>query len=247
MPDVVVVLGSYNRLPLLQCCVGSLRRSVGALTYRIVIADGGSTDGSVTWMESQPDVELIHGDLSGAVRNFNLGFARAIELEAPFVAILNDDDRLLCPPPIIRESIDIMRADEAVGGVAFETNLRGPWTFEEWNGKAYVNKGVVRREALMAVSRAQGDPEGKRFWSPEWKTYAADTQAGLLIWKLGWRVERGVGLRVDDTTVPDALRKGNVQKYCADGTSDLFTARWNNPHAADYDPELALSFGGRVR
>jgi len=142
-----------------------------------------------------------------------------------------------------------MLADPGIGAVAFETNLRGDWKCEEWHGKPYLNKGVMRREVLMAVARTQGDPEGKRFWSPKWHTYAADTQAGLLIWKLGWTVAHGFGLRVHDNARnrSDALRSANVARYRVDGTVALFHERWDDPHSVDYDPALAREFGGRIQ
>jgi glycosyltransferase involved in cell wall biosynthesis len=246
--DVAIVLGTYNRLGLLQAAVSSIRRSVGVLSYTIIVVDGGSTDGSVEWLADQDDVTLIAGDLSGAVRNFNLGFARAVDYDAAFIGILNDDDELIGPEPEIQRCVEWMRTDGSIGGITFESDLRGKWACEKWRDKSYCNKGLVRREALMAAARAQGDETGRKFWSEEWRTYAADTQAGLLIWKLGWRIIDGVGWRVRDNakTGGDSLRKQNVNDYVKGGTARIFTERWKAANAADYDPEFAQRFGGYV-
>jgi hypothetical protein len=77
MPDVGIVFGTYNRLPLLQVCISSLRPSVGSLSYEIVVVDGGSSDGTQHWARCQPDVVLIEQTLplTGAVIAYNLGFA----------------------------------------------------------------------------------------------------------------------------------------------------------------------------
>lgn len=250
MIDVVIVLGTYNRLALLQAAIASIRRSCGSLSYTIIVVDGGSDDGTREWLADQEHVVTIcQGKLLGAVRAFNAGFSMATIIGSPWVVILNDDDELIGPEPEIQRCVEMMRADESIGAVAFEANLRGKWQCECWRDKPSCGKGVVRRETLMAVARAQGDPEGRKFWSEEWETYAADSQAGCLIHKLGWRVLQGVGMRVDDKAKNggDELRKRNVERYLKSGTAKLFTQRWGHPGAADYSPEFAREFGGFVR
>lgn len=249
MPEVAAVMGTYNRLELLQQSISSIRRAVGALSYAVVVVDGGSTDGTRGWLIEQPDVVAIFQSppLTGAVKAFNLGFARAVELGAEWVVVLNDDDELIGPGPEIELAVQQMRADPVIGAVAFETDLRGGWSYEEWHGRPYANKGVFRRAAGMAAARAQGNPEGKRWWSEEWATYASDTQLGLLLWRLGWTIERGKGLRVHDVNPQDELRRHNGKTYAADGTVNIFYARWGSKDAADYDPDFAAKHGGLVR
>lgn len=254
MLDVCVVLGTFNRLALLQKALASFRRSCGVLDYEIVVVDGGSTDGSLEWMADQPRVHVIRQSLplTGAVAAFNLGFAEAVESNARYVAILNDDDELIGPSAEIETACDMMDHDARIGAVAFETDLRGPWACEEWNGKPYANKGVARREAGMAAARAAGDPTGKAWWSRDHLTYASDTETGLWIWRLGWTIARGVGLRVHDNADAnvvncDSLRKNNVKAYMESGTVALFHKRWDGPNSADYDANDATKFGGRMQ
>jgi glycosyltransferase involved in cell wall biosynthesis len=249
---VAVVMATYNRLGLLQKAIASTRRSVGDLGYVIVVVDGGSDDGTREWLVKQPDVQSIWQELplTGAVKAYNLGFEHAVGTEAPFICIINDDDQFIAHNGAyeIAEAVDQMLVDRSIGGVTFETDLRGEWDCERWRDKSYCNKGVVRRSALMASARAQGDPEGCRFWSTEWKTYAADTQAGLLIWKLGWSIVEGKGLRVRDNARDggDAMRKANVDDYVKGGTAKVFTQRWSSPMSANYNPEFAIKYGGRI-
>ena len=254
MPDVAVVLGTFNRLDMLKAAVESIRRSVGALDYRIVVVDGGSTDGSCAWLASQRDVVPIFQELplTGAVKAFNLGFTYAVHCDARYVGILNDDDSLIGPSCEIEACVKMMDQDATIGAVALETDLRGDWTCEDWNGKPYCNKGVVRREAGMAAARAAGDPEGCAWWSRDHHTYASDTELGLWIWRLGWTVVRGVGLRVHDNAdasckTGDVMRKENVAEYTKPGgTHRLFHQRWGVPTAADYNRADAERFGGRL-
>jgi glycosyltransferase involved in cell wall biosynthesis len=244
---VAVVFGTYNRKPLLEQAVASIRRSVGGLSYRILVADGGSTDGSREWLAAQPDCELLEGGLNGAVAAFNVGFARAVDLASPYVAILNDDDELIGPQTELQRCVEIMNYDPGIGAVALEFDLYGDWRCAEWNGKPSCGKGVVRRSVLMAVARAQGDPDGRRFWDPRWKTYAADSAAGCWIHRLGWTVARGIGLRVHDGKPEDALMKRNKDEYRADGTVNIFMREWGHPREMEYCRADAARFGGRMR
>jgi hypothetical protein len=79
----------------------------------------------------------------------------------------------------------------------------------------------------MAVARAQGDPKGKNFWNPIYKTYCADTEFGLWMWALGYQIYKGVGLRVHDCQAKDTLRKtnGTDVNIC----QNLFKERWSKP------------------
>ena len=236
---VGIVFGTYNRLELLKRAITSARASVGALDYRMFIVDGGSTDGTKDWLRYQVDVALIEqtGPLTGAVRAFNLGFAAAVEGNFDFVVHLNDDAEIVTPGAIER-AIELLLADDKIGEVAFEFDLRGSWGFEHVNGMLYANFGVIRREAGMAVARAQGDPSGRDWWNPIYKTYGADTEFGVWLWKLGWRVQHGVGLRVHDVNAKDALRAGNEGK---NADSPLFWSRWKDARfGPDLSPELGL-------
>jgi glycosyltransferase involved in cell wall biosynthesis len=249
MPDVAIVLGTYNRLLLLQRAIGSFRRATGGLSYAIIVVDGGSVDGTLDWLDAQPDVQTIKQELplTGAVTAFNLGFAQAVESEAPFVVVLNDDDEIVTRRAIFT-AVEMLRQSESVGAVAFETNLRGPWGFELIHGKPYANKGVFRREAGMAAARAAGDPEGKAWWSRDHLTYASDTELGCWIWRLGWTIERGTGLRVNDSAAgaSDAMREANIKAYTASGSVAKYHARWDNAKRMNYSREDAKAFGGRI-
>lgn len=254
-PDVAIVLGTYERLGLLKRAVASIRRSVGVLEHRIIVVDGGSTDGTCEWLVEQCDISPIFQKLplKGAVDAFNLGFAFAVYSEAPYVVILNDDDELIGPTCEIERAVAIMARNESIGAVAFATDLRGPWACEEWHGYPYCNKGVVRRTAGMAAARAAGDPEGCAWWSRDHHTYASDTELGLWIWRLGWSVIRGLGLRVHDNADAackkmDSMREANVARYRdpKTGTARLFMERWGKPESLVYSREDAVQFGGRV-
>jgi glycosyltransferase involved in cell wall biosynthesis len=251
MLDWCIVLGTYNRLPLLQKAIRSIRRSVGGLKYRSVVVDGGSTDGTCQWLFQQRDIVPIlqQPPLTGAVAAFNLGFTYAVTAGVPFVCILNDDDELIGPANEIEWAVSIMRLNPKVGAVAFESDLRGAWDFERIHNRPYCNKGVVRREAGMAAARAAGDPTGCCWWSRDHLTYASDTEMGCWIWRLGWSIEPGKGLRVRDNarSESDAMREANIKAYAASGSVAKYHARWDDPKRLEYSAVDAKAFGGRVR
>lgn len=232
-----VVFGTFNRFPLLKKAIASVRQAVVSCgEYEIVVVDGGSTDGSREWLREQPCVKLIEqeGPLTGAVAAFNLGFGYCVDAGYDYVCHLNDDAEIITDDGIGR-AIGVMIADQQVGEVAFEIDLRGDWAFEYINGVPYANFGVVRRDVGMAVARAQGDETGRNWWNPIYRTYGADTEFGVWVWKLGFRVFEGQGIRVHDANELDELRKGNAGgDGNKNGDSDLFWSRWKNEHLLPY-------------
>lgn len=228
-PDLAIVFGTYNRKALLQKAVASVRRSVGQIAYEIVVVDGGSLDGSREWLAAQPDVVLIgqRGPLTGAVAAFNLGFAYAVDRGVPFIAHLNDDVEIVTPNAFV-EALVRLRSDPGIGAVAFAFDLYGDWGFDTVNGKPYSNYGVIRLEAGMAAARAQGDPTGRAWWNPIYRTYGADSELGVWLWKLGWRVEMAADLRVHDHEAQDALRESNDARNPDRRDSKVFWDRWRD-------------------
>lgn len=226
MSECAVVLGTYNRLSHLQRAVASIRRAMeGIRGYRIVVVDGGSTDGSIDYLASAKDVELLRQELplTGAVAAFNLGFGWCVEQGIPFVAHLNDDAEVVTPR-LFQRAIDHLVRQPRVGEVAFAFDLRGAYAHESALQRVYANFGLIRLEAGMAVAQAQGDPDGKLWWNPIYKTYGADTEFGMWLHKLGYGVAPREDLKVHDTCCQDSLRAGNNGRDRAD--SMLFWSRW---------------------
>lgn len=64
--DLSIVFGTYNRLQYLRDTVAFARASAAPLSVEFVVADGGSTDGTVQWLKAQSDVVYIEHGLHGA-------------------------------------------------------------------------------------------------------------------------------------------------------------------------------------
>ena len=239
---VAFVIPTYNRLSLLKGAIASARRAC-SFSLHFYVCDGGSTDGTREWVRAQPDTTLLEGGLTGAVAAVNVGTGAAVDAGAEFVVVLNDDSAFETGG-----EVDAALNDYTAQAVAFEMNTRGPWQCEEWAGLPYGNTCIVRREVGMAVARAQGDPTGRAWWCRDHSTYAADSEFGLQLHRLGWTMVRGVGLRVRDFSVQDEMKKRNVAEYTRpDGTHRLFHARWGTPAQCQYSREDAEKYGGISR
>ncbi|MFH0944090.1 MAG: glycosyltransferase [Planctomycetota bacterium] len=74
---VTVVIPSYNRIATLKGCIQGIRDTAGHPDFEIVVVDGGSDDGSVEWLEQQPDVRLLQVQKRGVAMAVNLGIAQS--------------------------------------------------------------------------------------------------------------------------------------------------------------------------
>jgi glycosyltransferase involved in cell wall biosynthesis len=224
---VAIVYGTYNRLAYLQRAVASVRKAAGGLDVTSVVVDGGSTDGSRAWLAEQPDVVLIgqRGPLSGAVRAFNLGFGYACDNGFPFIGHFNDDAEFVTAG-MLENAVGMLKKQQTLGEVAFEFDLRGSYTFERVNDRIYANYGLLRREVGMEVAKRQGDPSGRNWWNPIYKTYGADCEFGCWLWHLGYTIDPGHGLRVHDCNAQDSLRDANEANKPTRHDSQLFWRRW---------------------
>jgi len=188
--EIVVVLGTYNRLPMLKQAVESIKDVLKDHLDMIMVVDGGSQDGTLDWLEGQHSkiaYIIQEPPLTGAVEAFNQGFAwAASQPNVPYVMHFNDDAIL---EGDIEPALEALK-DPKVGEVAFAFDLWTPglFHFDQINGVPYANYGLIKQEVGIAVAKAQGDPTGLRWWDPAYFTYAADTQLGVWIWKLGYRV-----------------------------------------------------------
>jgi O-antigen biosynthesis protein len=163
--DIVsIVIPTYNRFDRLTRCVDNIRRQVRQ-PHKVIVVDGGSTDGTRDWLAQQNDLSVIlEPRREGAVRAFNKGFRAATGL---YVMWLNDDAFPL-PGAIEAAVAMIERPDLAdLGMVAFYHNWHNERnvldrvrvngdTYEMCHvrGYPYANFGLIRRSLLERVGFA---------------------------------------------------------------------------------------------
>src|ERR1035437_4840537 len=100
-PPITIVILTWNALDYTKGCLESLRAYTDYPDYRVIVADNGSSDGTIEYLRSLPWVKvLLNGD--------NLGFAagnnRAIRIADPAsdVVLLNNDTELHQPDWLAR-------------------------------------------------------------------------------------------------------------------------------------------------
>lgn len=232
MTLISVVSGTFQRLLLLQRMVASARASVPAgIPLEFVIVDGGSTDGTIDWCLSQPDVRLIqHGELRGAIPAFCDGAKAA---HGRYVILANDD--VLFRQDSIFRAMLYLETHLKCGAVAFADNRPafGKTGYQVMgmaatrNGKpvtvAYAQVGMFRRWLGNDVGWWGADDS-----TFPARTYAGDNYLSSGIWQRGYTVDAVPGVEVDDMVYEDDLRKINGS-HRPDGShpdSEAYFARY---------------------
>lgn len=115
VPDLSIVVVSWNTANLLGNCLGSLPGACASLEYETLVVDNGSRDGSAAMVRERfPHVTVLE---SGG----NIGFSRGNNLALPrcrgaYVLLLNPDT--VCPPGSLAKLVDFARGQERLGAVA---------------------------------------------------------------------------------------------------------------------------------
>lgn len=212
-PLISLVTGTYNRLPHLQNMLSSLREACGRRLHErleIIIVDGGSSDGTLEWLEGKPVTLIKHGELRGAIRAFNDGCAVAT---APFVLLANDD--ISFHPHSIARALAHLDATPHCGAVAFADNRQNRQDYYvatmtgfrdgKVTGLNYAQVGLFRKSL--------GDAAG--WWGADDPTFTARTYGGdnylsARIWGMGYTVDAVEGAAITDHIVEDNLRVANM-------------------------------------
>jgi len=226
LPVVSVLFGTYNRLALLQRCVTSVRRAVGALPYEMVICDAGSNDGTRQWLSEQEDVVLLgRQELTGAVVAFNHCQQLA---RGKYLCTLNDDVEV--EGGAIARAVVVLEQEPEVGQIAMvlQRHGTGPW-FANYISPPdyyYANFGVIRAELVERIVAITGG-----MWSPCYYTYGADVELSCWVHRLGYQVKPCSELRVLDHEHVDGLREANHAGGKAARDGNHYNQRWGDKRA----------------
>jgi glycosyltransferase involved in cell wall biosynthesis len=111
VPEISVVIATYNRARTLPRAVDSVLAQQGA-NFELIVIDDASTDGTTAYLSSLDDPRIVarraQNNLGpGGARNFGLELARA-----PVVAFLDSDDAYL--PNRLSKPLAVLRADPSL-------------------------------------------------------------------------------------------------------------------------------------
>lgn len=189
---------TYNRLPFLKQCLNSLLNKFGDYPYEIIIADGGSTDGTLDYLKSlnSDNVKLIEqGKLTGITKAYNVSFKIA---KGDYIFIGNDDHVLI--PEVLINSCKLMEKEDEIGLVAVKMqeptygNLHGVTRSEISRYWILLSKIHIFRSSALKDSG---------YIDEAFRSYYIDNDSTLNIMKLGYTTifTRDVGVihyRVQD-------------------------------------------------
>ena len=90
-PNFSIITPSFNMLNYLKMCAASISDQFG-ITYEHLIIDGGSTDGTLQWLQSQDKIKFISESDNGMYDALNKGLRVA---KGDIIAYLNCDEQYL--------------------------------------------------------------------------------------------------------------------------------------------------------
>jgi GT2 family glycosyltransferase len=120
-PSIQIVVLNWNGLADTMACLDSLRR-MRYEAYRIVVVDNGSSDGSMDALSRDAPLRELELIAAGRNRGYaggnNLGIRRALDSDAEFILVLNNDT-----------TVDSSLLDELVAAANRhpEAGCFGPW------------------------------------------------------------------------------------------------------------------------
>jgi len=75
--DISIVTPCFNSIRWIELCVRSVRHALQGRDYEHIVCDGGSTDGTLEYIQQQKDLRLIPGPDQGMYDALNKGMAAA--------------------------------------------------------------------------------------------------------------------------------------------------------------------------
>jgi GT2 family glycosyltransferase len=176
VPQVSIVIVSFNTRDLLRECIGVVRREVGGIVQETIVVDNASRDGSADMVRSQfPEVQLIRSDT-------NLGFAgannRAFAVaRGKYIVLLNSD--AFVEPNALPLSVMHMEANPAVGlGGARLIGRDGSWQPAARMFPSPLNDLLMLSGLAARYPRSRFLGRADRTWADPGKAAAVDWVPG---------------------------------------------------------------------
>jgi glycosyltransferase involved in cell wall biosynthesis len=197
--EISIVIGTFNRKNMLVNCIESIRSNDITVPYEMIVVDGGSDDGTPSWLLRQKDILTIvqhnrvtengQANLRRSWGYFmNLGFKSA---EGKYICMVSDDCYI--HPDTIMNGYDLMEADtqHKIGACAFlfrDCFIHDQFFVYMFQEKVLVNHGIYRKEILQSLG-----------WIDEehFKFYFADTDLSLKIWDRGYHITPSLGSLIE--------------------------------------------------
>ncbi len=155
-PTLSILLGTFNRIDSLKLLIDSLYSKAG-VDFEVLIADAGSSDGTLEWLRS-----LDREELRIFEQQKKIGQARALNELLPFargrfVCWLSDDNELVSNE--LKEACMWLSRDNHLGIYGLKVkDVVGPFSNSPYiggistKGLLNVNQGVLRTDTMRNVN-----------------------------------------------------------------------------------------------
>lgn len=186
---ISLCIATYNRLHDLKNLINSFTGKFGEYPHEIIIADGGSNDGSLEYLRSLDNISLIEQKkLTGAVKAFNECFKIA---KYEYLIPLSND--LVVVPKVIVKACKLMDKEKQIGLVA--PKLQEP-TYGNLTG---VTNKIDQYQVLLPKAFIFRSSVLKEinYFDENFRTYFIDDDSPLSVLKLGYTIifTKEVGIR----------------------------------------------------
>ena len=174
-----ICIPTYNRLSYLKPCLKSIFSTSEKYPFEVVIADGGSTDGTLEYLHNleYDNLKIIEqGKLVGAVKACNACFKKA---EGDYALVGNDDITVI--PEIMSKACKLMDNDGQIGLVGPKDqelkhgNLPGVTLKLRQSWALLCKFSIVRMEILKKIG----------YFDERFRTYYIDDDICLSVLSLG--------------------------------------------------------------
>lgn len=223
---ISLCIPTYNRLSDLKRCLESISKGFDEYPYEVIIADGGSTDGTIEYLKklNHENVKLIEqGELKGVTKAYNESFKIA---KGDYIYIGNDDTFIF--PKVFIKACELMDKEEKIGLVA-------PKDQEQRHGNFFgVTLKLRQYWALLSKFHIFRAKVLKKinYYDDNLKSYYTDDDSCLSVLALGHTIifTKEVGMihyRVQDKNVKGA-RAINWNKHRIKQELEYLQKKWKN-------------------
>lgn len=207
---ISICIPTYNRLPLLKQCLNSIFNGFRDYPYEVIIADGGSTDGTLEYLRGLDNdnfKRIEQGKLIGATKACNACFKVA---KGDYIYLCTDD--FIVVPKVLVKACELMDKYPEIGMVS-------PKIVLERGHLHSVTRWVKRYGAILSLDfiiRASVLRE-MGYFDEGYYTYFIDSDTSLAVLKLGYTtiVTREVGVfhvHTKASRITDAYLKNRARR-----------------------------------
>jgi len=193
---ISICIPTYNRLPIIKQCLDQIFDGFKDVSYELIIADGGSTDGTLEYLRELDNIKLIEmGELTGTVKAFNACFKIA---KGDCIIPLGDEQVVF--PEVLIKGCELMRREKQIGVVSpkiicEKNKLHSVVRWIKRYGLFLSLHSIIRHSVLKEMG----------YWDERYRTYFADPDVVLSVLSLGYTsvVTREIGTVLMENESPD--------------------------------------------